>query len=148
MSKPCQGIAVKPITGAELAKLQPAVPASRYLAPWMRKSAPKEETTKITTEDLASTDMFPVLKPMEAGSVKGASWSQISTRLAQPITMKAVVEEAMERERLATEQNLQANEKDRWNMTDAELEAAGWTRISVKMSPERIAEYKARMQDQ
>ena len=142
MSKPCQGIALKPLTGAELAKLQPAapVPASRYVTPWMRKS--KDENKKLTTEELASTDMFPTLKPMEAGSVKGASWSQISTRLAQPISMKAVVEEAMERERLATEQNLQANEKDRWNMTDAELEAAGWTRITVKMSPERIAEYR------
>ena len=143
MSKPCQGIALKRMTGAELAKLAPTVPASRYVAPWMRKSAPKEEKKTLTVEEIASTEMFPTLKPMSPGTSTGATWSQISTRLAQPVSMKAAVEEAMERERLALEEGIrQEQETDPFKMTDAQLDANGWVRLMI---PKTREEWKDRM---
>ena len=134
------------MTGAELSKQQPPVtaPASRYVAPWMRKSAPKEEKNSLTADELASTEMFPSLKPMSPGTSTGATWSQISTRLAQPISMKAAVEEAMERERLAVEEGIrQEQETDPSKMTDAQLEANGWVRLTI---PKTREEWKARME--
>jgi hypothetical protein len=133
---------LKPMTGAELAKQQPSQ-ASRYVAPWMRKSAPKEEKKGLTAEEMASTEMFPTLKPMSPGTSTGATWSQISTRLAQPISMKAAVEEAMERERLALEEGIrQEQETNPSKMTEAQLEANGWERLMIPKTPE---EWKARI---
>ena len=134
------------MTGAELSKQQPAVavPASRYVAPWMRKSAPKEEKKSLTAEEMASTEMFPTLKPMGLGTSTGASWSQISSRLAQPISMKAAVEEAIERERLAVEEGIRREqETDPSKMTNAQLEANGWVRLTV---PKTREEWRARME--
>jgi len=143
MSKPCQGTALKPMTGAELAKQQPTESASRYMAPWMRKSVPKEEKKSLTAEEIASTDMFPTLKPMSSATSNGATWSQISTRLAQPISMKAAVEEAMERERLAIEEGIrQEQETDPSKMTEAQLDANGWVRLTI---PKTRQQWLARM---
>jgi hypothetical protein len=134
------------MTGAELSKQQPVVatPASRYVAPWMRKSAPKEEKKGLTAEEMASTEMFPTLKPMNPGTSTGATWSQISTRLAQPLSMKAAVEEAIERERLALEEGIrQEQETDPSKMTPAQLEANGWVRLTI---PKTREEWLARME--
>ena len=131
------------MTGAELAKQQPAESASRYVAPWMRKSVPKEEKKSLTAEEIASTDMFPTLKPMSPGTSTGATWSQISTRLAQPINMKAVVEEAIERERLAIEEGIrQEQETDPSKMSEAQLDANGWVRLTI---PKTREQWLARM---
>jgi len=135
------------MTGAELSKQQPvtaAAPASRYVAPWLRKSAPKEEKKGLTLEEMASTEMFPSLKPMSPGASTGATWSQITTRLAQPLSMKAAVEEAIERERLAIEEGIrQEQETDPSKMTEAQLEANGWVRLTI---PRTREEWRARME--
>ena len=94
-------------------------------------------------EEIASTEMFPTLKPMSPGTSTGATWSQISTRLAQPVSMKAAVEEAMERERLALEEGIrQEQETDPFKMTDAQLDANGWVRLMI---PKTREEWKDRM---
>jgi len=133
MSKPCEGITLKPVTGAQLVQsAAPQEPASKYVAPWMRKAEPKEEKKGLSAQDLASAEMFPALKPMQAGAGKGASWAEIGKRLAQPANLKGVVEDAIERRRLEEEEGVrQEQETDPFKMTKAQLEKQGWASIKI-----------------
>ena len=133
MSKPCEGITLKPLTGAELVQsAAPKEPTSKYVAPWMRKAEPNEEKKVLSAQDLASAEMFPALKPMQVGAGKGASWAEISKRLAQPANLKGVVENAIERRRLEEEEGVrQEQETDPFKMTKAQLEKQGWASIKI-----------------
>jgi hypothetical protein len=136
MSKACEGNILTPIKGAELMKLQVTetqTTESRYLPPWMRKAALEEKKKNgLTAEEVASTDMFPTLKPMQPCTNTNASWSQIGSRLAQPISLKKVVEDSIERERKLIEEGIrQEQETDPFKMTEEQLENRGWTRIKM-----------------
>jgi len=148
MSKPCQGIVLKSMTGAEIAKQQPAVtavPRSRYLPPIQRKL----EVKTLSKEDLDSTDMFPAMQEIQPSTANGASWSQIRMRLAQPINMKLVVEEAIERERKASEEGIrQEQETDPLKMTKNQRETNGWATLAMPKTNEEVRDIVERIRPQ
>jgi hypothetical protein len=98
----------------------------------MRKAEPKEEKNGLTADDLASAEMFPSLKPMQAGVGKGASWAEIGKRLTQPVSLKGVVEDAIERRRLEEEEGIrQEQETDPFKMSKTQLESQGWVCLNI-----------------
>jgi superfamily I DNA/RNA helicase len=134
MSKICEGTILTPMKGADLIKQQTTEAAktdSRYLPPWMRKAVLDEKKKNgLTAEEVASTELFPTLKPMQPCTNTNATWSQIGSRLAQPISLKKVVEDSIEREQKLIEEGIrQQQETDPFKMTEQQLEERGWKRI-------------------
>ena len=136
MSKLCEGTILTPMKGADLIKQQNTETIktdSRYLPPWMRKAASDEKKKNgLTAEEIASNELFPTLKPMQPCTNTNATWSQIGSRLAQPISLKKVVEDSIERERKQIEEGIRREqETDPFKMTEQQLENRGWKRIQA-----------------
>lgn len=136
MSKLCEGTILTPMKGADLIKQQNTETVktdSRYLPPWMRKAASDEKKKNgLTAEEIASNELFPTLKPMQPCTNTNATWSQIGSRLAQPISLKKVVEDSIERERKLIEEGIRREqETDPFKMTEQQLENRGWKRIQA-----------------
>jgi hypothetical protein len=104
-------------------KMEPEAPKSRAYVPPSQRTAKKEELT-LSVDDMASATLFPTLNSMSP-TTSGATWTQIRTRLAKPLT--EVVGDAIERERKALEDGIrQEKETDPRKMTDAQVLANGW----------------------
>jgi len=122
MSQPkaCDGIVLEPV---RMKKIEPEAPKSRAYVPPSQRTAKKEELT-LSVDDMASATLFPTLNSMSP-TTSGATWTQIRTRLAKPLT--EVVGDAIERERKALEDGIrQEKETDPRKMTDAQVLANGW----------------------
>jgi len=104
-------------------KIESEAPKSRAYVPPSQRTAKKEELT-LSVDDMASATLFPTLNSMSP-TTSGATWTQIRTRLAKPLT--EVVGDAIERERKALEDGIrQEKETDPRKMTDAQVLANGW----------------------
>ena len=103
--------------------MEPEAPKARAYVPPSQRSAKKEDLT-LSVDDMASSTLFPTLDSMSP-TTSGATWTQIRTRLAKPLT--EVVGDAIERERKAIEEGIrQEKETDPRKMTDAQVLANGW----------------------
>ena len=104
-------------------KIEPEAPKARSYVPPSQRTAKKEGLT-LSVDDMASSTLFPTLDSMSP-TTSGATWTQIRTRLAKPLT--EVVGDAIERERKAIEEGIrQEKETDPRKMTDAQVLANGW----------------------
>jgi len=109
-------------------KIEPEAPKTRAYVPPSQRTAKKEELT-LSVDDMASATLFPTLNSMSP-TTSGATWTQIRTRLAKPLT--EVVGEAIERERKALEDGIrQEKETDPRKMTDAQVLANGWNYLGA-----------------
>jgi len=135
MSKPSEGIALKPVRWSELVKKEPeapvAVPASKYVPPKMRAVEVKKEK-ELSADDLDSAKLFPSLAylptkglPPMLPTTTGASWSQIRTRIESG--MKEHIVEKIEAQKQSMEEQLRIeNEEDPYKMSVTQREVKGW----------------------
>ena len=149
MSKPSEGITLKPVKWSELVKKEPLPttaplpPASKYVPPNNRSGGVKKEK-ELSLDDLGSAKLFPslmstaanILPPM-APATSGASWSQIRNRIEGG--MKEHIVEKMEAQKQSEEERIRIeNEEDPYQMTIEQRNAKGWKTLFLTKPPREI----------
>lgn len=134
--KACDGIVLTPVKFTPVKQVTNDVPKRNAYIPPSKRAEMKPEDVVLTAEDMESATLFPTLKPMTS-STKGATWTQIRTRLVKPLI--EVVGDAIEKNKKELEDGIrQEKETDPRKMTDAQVVANGWNYIDI---PKEIPDY-------
>jgi hypothetical protein len=147
MSKPSEGITLKPVKWSELVKKEsvvvtapPPVAASKYVPPTMRAVEAKKEK-ELSADDLGSAKLFPSLTyvptkglPPMLPTTTGASWSQIRNRIEGG--MKEHIVEKIEAQKQSEEDRIRnENQEDPYQMTIEQRDAKGWKTLIMTNPP-------------
>jgi hypothetical protein len=146
MSKPSEGVTLKPVKWSERVKKEPevapAAPATKYVPPKLRAVEAKKEK-ELSAEDLDSAKLFPTLAyvpktlPPMAPATTGASWSQIRNRIESG--MKEHIIEKMEAQKQSMEEQLRLeNEEDPYKMSIGQREAKGWKTLTFHKGSKKM----------
>jgi hypothetical protein len=145
MSKPSEGVMLKPVKWSELVKKEPvAAPivatTSKYVPPSMRAEEAKKEK-ELTAGDLESAKLFPSLScipttplPPMLPTMPGASWSQIRNRIEGG--MKEHIVGKLEAQKQTVEEQIRIeNEGDPFQMSAEQRQKNGWETLKMCTSP-------------
>lgn len=161
MSKPCQGVQITPIKGAEL-RVAPSKPPPITIRAYTPPAKRKEELKAPTVDELQSETLFPCLSPMKP-LTPGASWNQLRSRLSQnpfsaldddspaetplpatssatSLNFKRVMEERIKREQQQIEQDTVTHPAA---MTATQRELNGWATLTL---PVDCSSYNERLE--
>lgn len=148
MSKPSEGITLKPIRWSELVKKEPVVApapivaATKYVPPQNRAVEAKREK-ELSSDDLGSAKLFPfllniapIMLPPMAPATTGASWSQIRNRIDGG--MKEHIVEKIEAQKQSEEDRIRnENQDDPYQMTIEQRDAKGWKTLIMTNPPRK-----------
>ena len=144
MSKPCEGIALKPLKPSEFS-VPIVLPNNRYIVPSAR---PVLQNVPLTASEIASEKLFPSLSPKNSTTT---SWPQIQARLkgeVEPLNFKKNVIMGIEREQKSLEENARREQiTDPCEMTVDQLETNGWVSLSLKLKKDWVEGFLERNTD-